>query len=819
MRIRSKLLLLLTVPLLAITLAAGVGFRSQSAASERAEAAEESVDRTASVHTALGAITVERLVVLGADIAPRNEAQDATDAALQGLTDLAAASRNEELANAAIDASSLLNDARRQIDLAETIDAYSEAHDVIAAVEHDIASTLPSNDALNQYIVTRLVVNGVEAQHQAWFHYLTSENGTENIADVARDFAVSSEAFATATDLAADDDSFTPDGVTELRTLEIVALDDLADGGASLGQSEVVPALADFAQRWTGTIAARDAELQALIDDDLRSADNLRSLFSLLAGIGAFVLGGLVFVIYRSITHPLNDLLVRADAVAHDELPRLVTALRHSDGSGDMPVATPIPVTSNDEIGELIEAFNDVQSTAYSLATEQAIGRRNVGEMFVNLGRRNQQLLQRMLAKLTDLEHNEEDPDTLDDLFQLDNIVTRMRRNAESLLVLAGAQTPRQWTAPVPVEDAVRAAFGEVEGYERIDIAALADADIRGNVVADVAHLLAELLENSINFSAASTKVLVNGQYERDGYQITVFDQGIGMDPVELDEANRRISDPPPLDQVPTKFLGLFVVGRLADRHGIEARLMEAPGRGIMARIQLPASVLVRDEDEEFPSTESSTPAALPAMGDSSPLETTSDLDEEWQELAERQLESASIDTGVADELPVRNPDAQATQDATGELPVRNPDAQAIQDATGELPVRDVAPVEAMPELVAEAPVVDELPVRNPDAQATQDATGELPVRNRTTPEPAPEPAEAAPSMGELPTRRRGETLGEPQLNESAPQRRKDDGDQGSAADASQFSSVMSALSTGISRGLEESRIEAELDSDDRRMQ
>lgn len=806
MRIRSKLLLLLAVPLIAVTLAAALGFRSQSVASERAEAAAEAVGTAGVIHDAASAITVERAAALNAPMdGTLTELRERTDARLDELSANASLLGLADLEAVVVEARSELTTGRSAATVVDITASYSAAHQSVLSVPPAVTESLPSNESLNRHIVTHLTIIGAEETQQAWFAYfaLPAEPSVAEVTNVAQRFESARQSLVSSRDLARSDDSVIVGELSELRDLELIAIDDLAEGVVSLTPEDVVPALGSFTTATADVVTERDAQLGALIANDLEGAEGLRSLFSLLAAVGVLVLGGMVFVIYRSIAHPLNDLLERADVVAHEDLPRLVTTLRHSDGQGELPQPKLIPTESDDEISELVEAFNEVQTTAYALATEQALGRKNVSDMFVNLGRRNQQLLQRMLNMLTELQQDEEDPDQLEQLFHLDNIVTRMRRNAESLLVLAGGQTARQWSAPIAVDDAVRAAFGEVEGYERIDIAALAPTKIRGNVVTDVAHLLAELLENAISFSDASTKVLVNGQFERDGYLITIFDQGIGMDEQELADANSRISDPPPLDQVPTRFLGLFVVGRLADRHGIEARLLEAPGRGVMARIHLPGGLLDRDEGELINEpTNSEADLLLPLLTEErSPLELNHDIESEWAEIApdtDVDAVETNDDAELVDEPSIL--DDSTVEDSTVDPELTNDEALDTSPIdtgsidTGTLPVR---PRRAS----------DDTSTATDTAPTT--AVDGSPEAETVSPDRAPTGV-SDPGESGLPTRQRGAALTD---SVEMPKRRSsDDAAPSSEADATRFSSVMSALSSGISRGLEESRVESEFD-------
>jgi hypothetical protein len=203
-----------------------------------------------------------------------------------------------------------------------------------------------------------------------------------------------------------------------------------------------------------------------------------------------------------------------------------------------------------------------------------------------------------MLSYVTDLERREQDPDVLSELFRLDHAATRIRRNAESMLVLAGASQTRTWSQPVPCIDVVRAALSEIEEYTRVDLHHVEDGAINGTAVADVVHLIAELVENATHFSPPSTQVTVIGQQVREGYRIRVIDQGVGMTRREVDDANRRIQNADN-SWSDAKLLGLYVVGRLARRRAIEVALEPSAGRGITATILLPTSVLASDAERQ----------------------------------------------------------------------------------------------------------------------------------------------------------------------------------------------------------------------------
>jgi len=234
-----------------------------------------------------------------------------------------------------------------------------------------------------------------------------------------------------------------------------------------------------------------------------------------------------------------------------------------------------------------------VQDAAVDLAAEQAVARRVVSENLVNIARRNQNLLGRTLGFISTLEQGERDPESLDNLFRLDHLATRMRRNAQSLLVLAGAEPTRLWAPPVSLGDVVRAALSEVENYGQVELAVIGDIGVQGAVASEIAHLLAELLENATSFSPPNTSVTVVGRAVPDGHQLAIFDYGLGMSAEDLADANRRLNQVSSFDRESNKMLGFQVVARLAARHQVKVMLTTTPGgTGVTAIVRLPKSIL-----------------------------------------------------------------------------------------------------------------------------------------------------------------------------------------------------------------------------------
>ncbi|MGA5205925.1 nitrate- and nitrite sensing domain-containing protein [Streptomyces variegatus] len=326
---------------------------------------------------------------------------------------------------------------------------------------------------------------------------------------------------------------------------------------------------------------------------ELRSATERDAIISgalILIVLGVSLVGA--FVVARSMIRSLRRLEDTATRVASDRLPELVKQLSESDPQDVDTSVESVGVHSRDEIGRVAAAFDDVHREAVRLAAEQALLRGNVNAMFTNLSRRSQGLIQRQLSLISELESREADPDQLSSLFKLDHLATRMRRNGENLLVLAGEEPGRRWTRPVPLVDVLRAAASEVEQYERIELASVPTTEVAGRVVNDLVHLLAELLENATSFSSPQTKVKVTGHALPDGrVLIEIHDTGIGLSPEDLAAINERLASPPTVDVSVSRRMGLFVVGRLSQRHGIRIQLRPSDSGGTTALVMLPVDV------------------------------------------------------------------------------------------------------------------------------------------------------------------------------------------------------------------------------------
>lgn len=372
-----------------------------------------------------------------------------------------------------------------------------------------------------------------------------------------------------------------------------------------LAQTEAAVLEGLDSERWWSA-ATTELELvreveQALLADVLGQVEQARTdqwrQTWLVTGVTLAILVLSLFAsvgIGRSMGRSLRRLHSQAMNVAQVRLPDLLERLRTP--AGPLPSADQVAgvvAGGADEVGDVETAFSEVHRAAVRLGLEQARMRRNVGTIFMHLARRSQTLVERQLELLDEVERHEEEPARLRSLFGLDHLATRMRRNNDSLLVLSGADTLRRYDEPVELHQVVMAALAEIEHYERVRDDVARDLHVVGHVVADLVHLLAELLDNATAFSDPDTVVMVEGRrLSADGAQVTVTDFGIGMTALALWDANQLLGNPPPADDVATaERMGLVVVGHLAARHGVRVWL-EAAAAGVRARMWLPEQLL-----------------------------------------------------------------------------------------------------------------------------------------------------------------------------------------------------------------------------------
>ncbi|MEU7846197.1 nitrate- and nitrite sensing domain-containing protein [Micromonospora parva] len=406
------------------------------------------------------------------------------------------------------------------------------------------------------------------------------------------------------------------------------------------------------AEQWRGTVEPALTEVndavtaggEGIVDRATGVAVMVVVRLVLATGLGLLaVIASVVISITtaRNLLRQLDRLREAAWQLADERLPRVVERLGRGE---EVDVATEAPPLEfgTDEIGQVGKAFNAVQETALRTAVEQADLRRNVREVFLSLARRTQALVHRQLTLLDAMERREHDAEELEDLFRVDHLATRMRRNAENLIVLSGSTPGRAWRRNVPMVDVVRGAVAEVEDYTRVNVLPLGPVSLAGRAVGDVIHLLAELIENGLSFSPPHTTVEVRGQLVSNGFALEIEDRGLGMSEEDLAAANHRIVDQSELNLANAARLGLYVVSRLTERHGVRVRLKESAYGGTTAVVLIPLELVTEadaspEDSGSFragsaipmpstPATESGSPTSLAPVALAAPTTTAPEV-------------------------------------------------------------------------------------------------------------------------------------------------------------------------------------------------
>jgi HAMP domain-containing protein len=538
---------------------------------------------------------------------------------------------------------------------------------------------------------------------------------------------------------------------------------------------------------------------------------------ALILGLGV----GLSLLLARSLARPLLVLERTARGVADEQLPGVVERLQDAGEELDLAGITlaasaPVPIRSRDEIGRLAEAFNAVHQVAVRVAVEQAALRRSIGEMILNLARRSQSLIDRQLELIDELERDAED-DALEQMFKLDHLATRMRRNAENLIVLSGGgDAARRLTQPVPLIDVVRAAMSEVEDYRRVELLPIDEVAVTGHAVADVVHLLAELIENATSFSPPGTRVQIATQQAATGYVLEIEDRGLGMSDQELLDANRRLANPPAIDFAVSRVLGLYVVGRLARRHAVKVQLRHSWYGGVTALAMLPTSLITLPGGPVVPTAEMPELVAPvgrrhaaavawdgPGGGVGAPMRASRPL-----EMA-RPLELHA----PAEAYPVGG-DRMGAEPGIDHLPIfeqARSDWFDLPSSATYVPLRRHAPQEIPESGTPLPPDADGLlHAGNPPAQAASPPVPDDPAAAappRATPDPAserspapqaapPDPPAVRPGRPNLPRRVPRSTMA-PGLNDPAPPQSP----AGRARTPEQIRTMLSSYSSGLERG------------------
>ncbi|MEM8905619.1 MAG: ATP-binding protein, partial [Actinomycetota bacterium] len=754
--IRTRLVLLLMLPLLALLAAAGFAVWSANERSAQADEAVTLAENPAGPGDVIRALEEERAVTerLFAGLATNDDViavHQATDAALQiGLADLADASEDDQAAYTTALASYQVLPQLREGVLAGTASA-AEAWEFYRA---GIRQVFDANAQTRTDVEIAEVRTGLD---------LLSAIGEAREGDAAL-----RDKLGPIVELGVGPDAATQLAIRSLQTEREVRLGQIAAADASTAltvrEDPSLLAVDGFLQQvldagegqelgidtdaWAAAGRGSEAvfatqsdlvvgEIEAAGDDVV--ADSRRQQLIAIGAAVAAVLIAIVLVTIgsRSIVRPLRELTSEAQDISNDRLPLAVEQVRAVPGGNDieLPELPRVAGARSDEIGQVGEAIDRLQHVALDLAVEQAVLRHNVSDSLLNLARRTQSLVGRQLDELTELEEQETDPDALDRLFRLDHLTTRIRRHAESLIVLAGNEGPRSRGDAASIGDVLRAALGEVEDYQRVEFGPVDDAIVHGHAIADLAHLLAELLENGLQFSPPDQPVGIVGRLGDDVYRIAIVDCGVGLTDEELTEANARLRGEEAPTVAPSRYLGLYVAARLAARLGASVQLSRATTGGVLADVLVPRSLVLAGAEANLVEPRIPPPAPTTDDGGSS------------------QLDAAEVMNvpGVPPALPY-----EPTAVLGGRRPVPTGPAMPAEEPPS-VPEPSSAPAEPTPEPVAEV-VVPDVPVEPEPGSGPEDTVDPAPPAPEPGPQSLAEPAADARSDGDppaLPQRRR----------------------------------------------------------------
>ncbi len=625
------------IPIIIAVVLGGVTLANQLERANRYENQHQLAQASVAAHTLLEALQRERTLTAealtagaGVDSPELHEIRTAVDDARAPLLDTVAQA-GESLASLRTKLTEqfgALDETREQIlagqlDTVEAVEAYTNVVDTLVELDTAVAAGIGAEDlgatanAAHNLLVAREEVSLHQAliAHGIEFELTPSEFDAVRTAEVRRvDRLTEFSVIATERQRELFDDTVRGQTFDEYQRI-VGALLSSQDAGSELFSSTT-------AEHWAETgdvVFSAMSEVGERLGTELADgtgalADDANTGVGVLAVtlLAALVLAALVvFCIARQLLRSLKILRNSALEVAQHELPEAVQAIQ--EGHTDDTEINQVPVHTRDEIGEVARAFDAVHSEALRLAAEQARMRAGYADVFVNLSRRSQSLVQRQLQLIERLERDEEDADQLATLFQLDHLATRMRRNNENLMVLSGAEPARRSGQPVSATDVLRAAVSEIEQYQRVVVRTPPSVSVVGYAAGDLIRLVAELLDNATSFSAPETQVTVATRQMDDGsLSIDILDKGIGMSEAEVAEANERLSEASSIDLTTSRRMGLFVVGRLANRHGFGVELHGGKDIvGVRATVTVPAE-FVNDQQAPYAVPEPSETREIP---------------------------------------------------------------------------------------------------------------------------------------------------------------------------------------------------------------
>ncbi|WP_195210227.1 sensor histidine kinase [Actinomarinicola tropica] len=801
MKVGTKLLAVVLPPLLVLVAVAGIGAKDRLDEAADARTAETYVELARSSAFAMDALQNERslsvLAVVDPDAAEGLEQQrSATDATLADFADQvddlgttdplrvigdAAVARQADIATirASVDRGSIdplivntwyIDTIARQLDVATGVSNEVPFPEVSADLTAlvSLARAWEGAAQVQSALTLALGQDEFDVAGRQWRVLVEATSNAEEYGELFFAMATPEQAAAVRRQLQSQDAT----RATEFRLSVIDAMAPyiqwLTSGEDNDGRANSIAAALDdleppvealTPQEWI-TLSDQVVAAQAVVGlemldsvestvSDARSDTEREALIFLLVAV-ASVIGSaaLAFLVARRITRPLRSLTEAADRLSGEQLPALVERLKSPSSGGGEVILEPISMNRSDEIGHLADAFDSIQRVTVEVAEEQqSLLKKGIGDIFVNLARRNQTLLDRQIEFIDQLESQEEDPDVLEDLFKLDHLATRMRRNAESLLVLAGIETGHRRSRPVALADVVRVAIGEVEDFARLNLVAMDDAVVTGAAAMDVAHLLSELMENATSFSPPETSVEILGHQNADGtYVLSISDQGIGMSDEQFAETNKLLAEPPLVGLTLSRSLGFTVVGRLAARFSIDVRLTSSPTGGVTALVTLPTAILESSSISVEEAPAQPEPAATVAEPEPQPATPPSAAFAPAPVAEQATPEPAAEyvpDVPAPDSLATAVPEGAAFDAGLAALMGDDVDAPATEH---DAPFAAPAPVDAAPSFDEPAPAAEPATASAPEpARTASGLVKRVPKSAGTATQEEPRPTAEAP--------------------------------------------------------------------------
>ena len=605
--IRRKVALTLALPIVALGLLAAIGYASSARELTQAQNALQAADSFNSIHAAVRAIGDERLAYVLASLPQRADpeedevrvadATEQTEVAL-GLVRSGEGSQNGVSAGGINSVRGSLT-AARSTPVSRSINFSRAAQTLLGEASEMPIGEATAADQQNRVDLQNLH-RWIESTEIAWVSF------AERSSDDLRPTAEAIDAFAKAGALLSvlEDSSGASSGTIDqmlsatavLEDLRFTAVEDLLNPAESVvSPGTALLTLAESRIRWNEAVALSEANRISQLHSARALAESRRNQFGLFGLFGMLAFGVAGLMLYHAVTTPIAATAAAARSTLGERLPAIVTSLKDPEATQVRP--SHIAADASDELGQLVEAVNAVQDTFYDIAHVNAMGRKRVAQRTVAISRKNARLLHDLVRHVATWRTADPDQETRSRLFQIDHIATRMQRNVEASILLAGAHSERQWTHPVTTTTTARLALGEVGEFNRVDIAAMDDVRLNGNSAPDVAHILAELIENGLNAAHSSLdpltqRVRVECTWVSAGLAFTVHDSGVGLSDAERAEMNQRLHTPYAMHEGPTRFVGLYVVAMLAKRYGIDVRMLEGPNGGTVVRVVLPVDLV-----------------------------------------------------------------------------------------------------------------------------------------------------------------------------------------------------------------------------------